>query len=237
MIFHPITGGGASGLSVKAYADESVLPQTAASGALAVISSVGVGNVFVQIPEPSAPKDGDLWISYKASGELVTTAGAFLFSPQKAYQYIGSAWTSVVLKVFNNGEWATTVGNEVIYSPGNEHTDITGGWVAGGSTTILNKTANNMRIAGGPATTAIKIDLTHYSTVKFSAQCLSGNPTELGVGVSQTEFTAKIYTGSNESSYVDRTVPVSSLNGEFYIIVNAKSESSPTDVNGVELLA
>jgi hypothetical protein len=238
MIFHPMIGGGsAAGISVKAYAEESALPQTAASGALAVISSVGVGNVFVQNPEPSAPKAGDLWVSYKPNGELAVTAGGFLFSPQKAYQYIGGAWSPVVLKAFSDGAWITTVGNEVIYSPGNEYADITGGWVAGSSSTTISKTANNLQIAAGPATTAVKIDLTHYSAVKFSAQCLSGNATELGVGTSQTEFTAKISTSSNENNYVERTVPVSALNGEFYIIVYPKSSSSPTYVNGVELLA
>lgn len=237
MIFHPIIGGGAGSLNVTSYASVDGLPASAEDGAIAVISEVSVGDVHVQQSEPSEPKAGDLWIAYSFKGTLPITVGSITLFPRKAYQYNGTKWDAVELKVRNNGVWETSVGSEVIYSPGDEHVDMTGGWVSATAGSTVVKKETGMYIRGGPVATALKIDLTHYATVKFNVRCHSSIISEVGVGTEQDTLAVNVSTGASEKEAFERTVPVDSLKGEYYIIVNSRTSGSDTDVFGVELLA
>lgn len=236
MIFHPMIGGGGASISVKAYASADELPTTAKDGAIAVISAIPVGTVFVQSTEPSAAKNGALWILFAANGTLPTVGGNVIIYPQRAFQYTDGAWTALPMKVYKDGLWVDATGDVVIYTPSDEAEEITGGWYATSAAQIV-KNANGMEIYNGFVSTALKIDLTHYSLLKVDVRCRSGASSFVGIGTTQTEFVASTETGKDESTYFTRVVDLEAVTGEYYILIQSRSSSTPLYISKVELIA
>lgn len=235
MIFHPMIGGGAS-ISVKAYASADELPITAKDGAIAVISHTAVAKVYAQSVEPAEPKAGDLWILFAANGTLPAVGGNVVIYPQKSYQYTDGAWTAIPMKVYKDGSWVDATADAVIYTPSDEVEEITGGWHATSATQIV-KNANGMEIYSGFVSTALKIDLTHYSLLKVEVRCRSGATSFVGIGTTQTAFVASTETGKDESTYFTRVVDLEAVKGEYYILIQSRSSSTATYVSKIELIA
>lgn len=120
--------------------------------------------------------------------------------------------------------------NGEFYERGNQYTDITGGWQKTGDGTFsLNE--SDMQI--GPAiygsavrgTTINKVDISGYSSLKFTYTCTNGaayvragiatitSPSDSGGWVSYVGF-------STTSSEKVATLDVSSLTGSYYIVVS-----------------
>lgn len=229
-----ITGGG--GISVSAYATEDDLPSDAEDGTIAVISTTAVGNVYVQGEEPNEAQEGDVWILFAANGTLPAVGGNVIIYPQRAYQYTDGAWTAVAMKVYKDGTWVDATADVVIYTPSNEAEEITGGWYAA-SATGLTKNTNGMEIYSGFVSTALKIDLTHYSLLKVDVRCRSGANSYVGIGTTPTAFVASTETGKDESTYFTRVVDLEAVTGEYYILIQSRSSSTATYVSKVELIA
>lgn len=120
----------------------------------------------------------------------------------------------------------------VLYSPGDEHTAITGGWVSKRACTITKDEYNLYVVAtekytdnAGVFATANKIDLTHYSRLYYDAKNGASADGYFGIGVwasipavgtnpvpyaaAYVEFKAN----TTAESYID----VSSLSGNYYV--------------------
>ena len=236
MIFHPFLGAGTKGAKVKAYSSEEKLPSAAKDGTMAVISATSVGNVYVQNTSPSTPSAQDLLIVFSANGNLPAVVGDVVLYPNAAVQYLNGSWTRVPLKIFIKGAWHDAVADTVLYSNGNEAQDITGGWYASSALEFI-KEASRLTIASGVVSTVLRVDLTYYSALKVKVQCTSGNPSYIGIGRTPTYIEIQTATGSNESSASTRVVDLSGVEGEYYILVQSRSEGSPTYVYSVELIA
>lgn len=227
-----IKGGG---VTAEAYESEDALPSSATDGEIAVISSTAVGEVYVQNEEPGEPQEGDVWVTFVIAGNVPVVAGNVTIYPMKAFQYIDGVWASVDMKMYKDGEWVAGAVDTVIYMPGNEAEDITGGWEASSSLN-LRKETTRMAFDQGFVSTAKKIDLTPYSLLSVYVQCPSGAWSNVGVGNTQTEFVASTQTGMNESAPATRTVPLDGLEGEYYILLESRSASTATYVYKVELI-
>ena len=120
----------------------------------------------------------------------------------------------------------------MLYSPGNEHTAITGGWVSKRACTITKNTDNLYVVAtmtydanSGVFATANKIDLTHYSRLYYNARNDASEDGYFGVGVwasipavgtNPVPYAAAyvaLKANTSEESYID----ISSLSGEYYV--------------------
>ena len=236
MIFHPILGGSAFGIDIKSYASEEVLPSKAKDGTLAVLSESSVGNVYVQNYFPDNPKNKDLWIAFSGMGQIPAIVGSVVLYPLKAYQYLNNTWGEADLRVHFSGVWYEPVADLTLYSYGDEVTDVTGGWYAS-SALELAKEGTRLVFSAGVVSTVRKFDLTHYSALKVDVQCTSGNSSYIGIGSKSTYIETQTATGSNESSESTRVVDLSGVDGEYYILVQSRSEGSPTYVYRVELIA
>ena len=233
MIFHPMIGGGASGLSVKSYASEEDLPVTAKDGDIAVISTTNIGKAYVQSTEPTEAKSGDVWITFTATGSLPAVTGGAVIHPKKEKQYNGSEWVGVPVFVFNSGKWNSPV--LVLLDRENTADETTGGWAVFkyGNVTI-EKTADGYEIAGqnggyqkGAIQTVNKIDVTDYKKLVFSGNVIRHNTygdTRLGlmdkVGTIQHDFESGFlaYTApAAGSAEYTATLDVSSYSGDYYI--------------------
>ena len=120
----------------------------------------------------------------------------------------------------------------VLYSAGDEHTAITGGWVSKRACTITKNTDNLYVVAtmtytvnSGVFATANKIDLSHYSRLYYNARNDASEDGYFGVGVwasipavgtdpipSAAAYVA-LKANTSEESYID----ISSLSGEYYV--------------------
>ena len=235
--FLPIAKSQTNGnFNIISYASEEVLPSTANEGDIAVISTVPFENTYIQDFEPVAQKNGDLWIYFAASGTLPAIVGNVIIYPHKAYQYIDGAWSAVIMKVYKDGTWINTASDVVIYTPGDEVGDITGGWYAS-SSTDFQTVATGMQIYNGFVSTALKVDLTHYSLLKMEVYCPSGSNSYVGIGTTPTAFVASTATGTDEGAYFTRAVDLKAVTGEYYIMIQSRSSSTPTYVRKVELIA
>ena len=140
------------------------------------------------------------------------------------------------MKVYKDGTWLDATGDVVIYVPSDEAEEVTGGWYPSSSTTF-SKEASRMTIYNGFVSTAFKIDLTHYSFLKVEVCCPSGSTSYIGIGTTPTAFVASSATGANEVDYFARVIDLEAITGEYYIMIQSRSNSTPTYVRKVELIA
>ena len=224
------------GVVVKAYESEDALPSSADDGEIALISSTAVANVYAQSTEPNEQQEGNVWIVFAANGKLPAVGGNVIIYPQKAYQYKDGAWDSVAMKVYKDGMWVDATADAVIYEPGNEAEEITGGWYAASAKGLI-KSAYGMGIYDGFVSTALKIDLTHYSLLKVNVICESGASSYVGIGSVPTEFVASTATGGSETAAFTRVVDLEAITGNYYIMIQSRSGSAQTTVYKVELIA
>lgn len=98
-------GGGAK-LNLKAYASASDLPASEKEGAVAVITSTAIGDVYAAADAPTAPAAGDVWVWLGGSNRCEIDLGKnILLPPRAAYQYSGSAWTALDSYVYTASAW------------------------------------------------------------------------------------------------------------------------------------
>ena len=236
MIFNSVFDAGSIKAKIKVYASEKDLPTKADEGAIAIISGERIRNVYVQNFLPDDPSPNDLAIAYSSRGLLSANVGNVVIYPQKAYQYLDAEWVEVPMKVYSSGEWYDVVVDAVLYSYGDEAYDITGGWYAS-SAAEIEKEPDRMTFYWGAVSTALKVNLTHYSLLKVDVCCKSGNPTYVGIGRTPTSFVTYSTTGTNEPEAVTRVVNLEGITGEYYVLIESRSEGSPTYVYNVELIA
>ena len=82
---------------------------------------------------PENPEIGMVWIAIGSSSQYPFNAikqNEIYIYPATAKQYIDDGWVTKTAMTYYNSEWKTW--ELVLYEPGNECTDITGGWKAAG---------------------------------------------------------------------------------------------------------
>ena len=69
MIFNMVGGGKEKASKVISVANASALPSSADVGTIAIISSIAVNDVYVNVTAPATPETGDVWITPDAAAE------------------------------------------------------------------------------------------------------------------------------------------------------------------------
>jgi hypothetical protein len=197
--------GGGAGVKLKpvAYASVLQLPASADDGALAVITTTGIGYITVDKDQPATAAAGDLWLKTGFVGR-----SALLLSPKplvKSYpftamQYIGGAWTFVRVFVYSGG-WLEL--RAWLYDAGDMHTEHGGAFVndyiegSYGSITYGASYISIVRTIAGSRTSIRKansIDLTQFKTLKAVVQ-ISGS-------FSSPQFSLRVFDGSTQIAIV-----------------------------------
>lgn len=187
--------------------------------------------------QPANPTEGMVWITICTSSSAEFNAlkkNGIQVYPVSAKQYISGAWVDKTASSYQGGAWKDWM--IILYEPGNEHTDITGGWnnsarwfsKSGGTYTLGSYTLNSdgltISLSGKKDVFVYaknKIDLTDVRKIEFTV-------TNVYIEGADRTYLAVCTAVGNETmhnavaqSYIAKagtfSLDVSSLSGAFYI--------------------
>lgn len=190
--------------------------------------------------EPDEPYEGMVWIETASISNVAINAinaNELVVRLVKAQYYHNNNWVLVNTKVYQNGGWLAPSVDTIIYVPGDEAEGITGGWYASNAKTFT-KAADGLQFLNGYVSTVLKIDVTQFTELEFTARCASQNAYSLlGVGDTPTSLVASVQTGTAQSVMQKYTLSLEGLSGEYYIVMHSSSGSALTYVSKIELKA
>lgn len=251
-----IRAGGGASLNVIAASSFSALPETADEGTMAVITDTAIGAVYVQKAQPETAAAGDIFISTAANLHTVDIAGdegSLQIPLGFVHVWNGTAWEQAEAYFHTDGKWIPQSNIVYLYNAGSVNEQITGGWIAaeGGGTATMN--AANMRLVISSSTgirkhvaTTNMIDLTGYATLhvvanfaSLSVDSSTAPSLRLGVSTNQNANLASITTKA-EKAYTAKgektlSYDVSSLDGEYYVIVGVGWPTATVNITQVWL--
>lgn len=232
-----MNGGGGASLNFKVVGGTAE-PANPKENTIWVDTDIEITKWLFSATEPEEPSEGMVWFATDTSSSIQFNAlkkNDFTVYPCGARQYVDGMWINKIAKIYQGGEWINLL--LYLYTAGDEHTEITGGWVAmklprsagtiseGDKGEMLTVTRESTGLTlyagwgGGILYCQNKIDLTHFKTLTFT-----------GIGLTNETFRVQllIWTalGSHWDSnkvayhYVDANVvsiDVSSLSGEYII--------------------
>lgn len=236
MIFHPVFGGGEK-LQFRVVGG-STTPASAKENDIWVKTSTAISEWQLSPLTPSSPVENMVWIRTAQTADTSVDAldkNAIILYPAQAKQYVSGAWTTIDMKVYQNGSWVTVTSDAVIYSPENEATDITGGWYSTAASYVTN--SGGMEVTNGYALTRYNIDMTGYSKMLVKLYNVSSKAGEVGVGNSNGTFVAKVSSGYSHTAYTYVEVPLDGVDGSYCVLIRALSTSGALKVSRVELIA
>ena len=166
MIFNMVGGGKEKASKVISVANASALPSSADVGTIAVISSIAVNDVYVNVTAPATPETGDVWITPDAAAENWSyIIGNAVIPFVTVQQYNGSAWVKVDTYQYDGSEWVA--GSWYLLDGSTEGVPWSTYYAYGGKAA---KVSTGYKITGanggnqpGAIQTSSKVNLTGYS--------------------------------------------------------------------------
>ena len=139
---------------------------------------------------PASPAEGTVWITTGSVSRIVINLlkkNALYVYPQVAKQYIAGLWVNRDSACYQNDEW-TDMWFGQLYTPGNEWTEVTGGWASVGKksysgsgakakapTITRTVSAITAEVSGAGVFYPVnKIDLTDFDTLTFRGEFTRG---------------------------------------------------------------
>lgn len=252
-------GSGSGGLNVTLIAS-TTQPINPAENTIWINSSVAINGWAFASAAPTGAQDGAVWIQTTTDSTVAFNAakkGVLMVYPLMCKQRISGAWTEVTAKSFINGAWRDWL--VYLYSPGNPHEELTGGWegkahrrqdtvdgwAVGSYAPTITQGTESMTVTlaappnynySGSARTVNKVDLTNFDQIIFNLT-FPGSIVYVYVTQSATGYDAvkslAVTGGTNKAVSLD----VSDLSGEYYVGINllAGSSTVTVNVNKVEL--
>ena len=230
--------GGGSGASmnytVKAYAALADLPAAGKTNEIAVITSTAIGAHTFAVTQPTARADGtalqagDVWLATGSQSNFPFNAlrknGLYVYG-QFAFQYDGTAWQSVTVKIWYGGTWVDWA--LLLYHAGNECAGVTGGWLSyQNQTGSVTKNASNLvlytqRTDGNSVAriaTNNAIDFSTISTLKMLYTQVGGSNATRSFGVGASQYNTSLASAvPDDGTLVVASVDVSAIDGYAYV--------------------
>lgn len=219
-------GGGAK-LKATAYSTAANLPASAKEGALAVITSTAIGDMFVSADQPTSPSSGDVWV-WIGGDSLAPIALTDLFTihPRVVYQYSGSAWVLLESYVYTGSTWQEVT--LFLYEDGTFFIVSAGMTKTIGDTVTLNSTYiycadgsgrgeyGRLRVYFSDVVDLTDVDIV---TMKYDWTTSGGsNPYfRLEIATNKTGSVVAYTQSSSQGTNKTTSVNVASLSGLYYI--------------------
>lgn len=250
-------GGAALNFKVVAYAsEEALLAATPAENTIGVITTNKITGYSFSAEALAEAVEGMVWFNIGTSSQVAFSAtkkNPIMVYPLSAKQYVDGALGDVTCWTYQNGAWVEWATPGLLYDSGNENIGLTGGWVAGtpvvynSSFTLAGSLDMSIddsglltateTVANGNSVLYMKnpIDLSNYSTLKFtgsyysanSLHCMLGIWTEFGV-YKDDNIAAKLSSTSTSKNRDTYVVDVSKLSGPhmigFYMFGTSSSQ-------------
>ncbi len=190
-------------------------PLTPDENTIWVQTGTAVSGYRFDAAQPETAEEGMVWFCAGQSGTISFNAlkeNGIILYPTRAMQYVGGAWSGVEAKIRQDGQWKNWW-DGLLYAPGNECTDVTGGWIAeaiprtsdgSASARTITSNADGLQVSGvsskgGIVRAANKINLTGRSSLIFEGSLT--NPSTGG-----TEFWCSICAWTEIGSYSQENV-------------------------------
>lgn len=236
-------GGGGTGLNFKVVGNPQ--PSNPIENTIWIDTDTPITSYIFSAVQPTG-EEGMVWISTGTSSTLAFNAlkkNGITVYPLGAKQYVSGAWVDKTAKSYKNGEWVEWIPEGMLYYRGNECDPVTGGWSAfvgfddrytlgsytEGSDRITLKLNGDLKcVSAAPAN---KIDLSKASTLIVNVK-RAPSEAEHGLYVTPVRTVSacdravakleELKTGKN-------VLDVSSLSGQYYIVLNIVKWDSSTD--------
>lgn len=248
--------GGGSGLNFSIVCD-SVEP-TPKENMIWVNTGTPLNGYAFASSAPTSPLNGMVWILTATTSTVAFNAakrGVLMVYPLMCKQYLSGAWTDVTAKSYINGAWTDWI--VYLYSPGNPHEELTGGWegkahrrvdtvdgwAVGSAAPTITQGSESMTVTlsaptyynySGSARTVNKIDLTNCDQIVFNLT-FPGSTVYVYVTQNDTSYDAvkqlAVTGGTNKVAVLD----VSDLSGEYYVGINLLAASSTVTVTVTQI--
>lgn len=226
-------GGGSGGLNFKVVGNPQ--PANAKENTIWVNTDTPVAGYYFSATQPENMAEGEVWILTGTESDVAFNAlkknGIHVY-PISSKQYVGGALVDKTVKSYQNGEWVDWWDGSTLYDNGDEVAAITGGWECVGGT--LTRNATNLHLSNqgtlvsnyGLVFTRNKIDLTSFSTLN----AIASRQTDYNADTSHIIITTEkannpVASVSVAGANQNVTIPLSSLNGEYYIGLRVSGSS------------
>lgn len=187
-------GGAGSGnlrFKVMPYATvESLLASAAAENTIGIVTTNKMTSWVVDSTVPATPSEGMVWISTGKASRIIINIlkkNVIYIYPQVVKQYVSGAWVILDSFCHQNKTW-TSLWFGQLYTPGNEWTEVTGGWTSVGKksysgsgakakapTITRTVSAITAEVSGAGVFYPVnKIDLTDFDTLTFRGEFTRG---------------------------------------------------------------
>jgi len=226
-------GGSPLNFKVVAYdTEEDLKAATPKENIVGVVTKNKITSWSFSFDVPSEPVEGMVWFAMGFNSIAVFNTlkkNTINVYPIYAQQYISGAWVDVSAMVCQGGDWAKCVAGLVLYSNGDEHEDITGGFVTyttgrgavtkgSGNIYLTIDTNDYLGVTTYSVVhTSKKIDLTHYRTLRVKYSCRDNSLNGKKIFVSDSSPLSIIAENSISTATTEVTLDISGLSGEHYV--------------------
>lgn len=133
--------GGANPLNFSVVGGDAK-PSIQKENTIWINTSTKISGWIIGSKQPENPKDGLAWIQTGDSGTNINALkkNEILLILSGAQQYVNGAWQKCAGEIYAEGKWTkfAATWNGELYDPGNQYTDITGGWSDSGWTSGMS---------------------------------------------------------------------------------------------------
>jgi len=240
--------GGGPGLELKVLGGTS--QPTGAANTIWVNTSTAINGYAFSASQPASPVSGMVWFLVGASSTApmdLDKKNTVMVYPNACYQYVSGAWTAKTAMTYLGGKWVDWW-NGQLYTPGNEWSAVTGGWVTkalkASSASSVSATAPTVtkgssdiyaaNTGGGILYCANKIDLSRFSTITFKGSFTRGGSqgincaafcwTALGSYYAYENVAASV--GLSAASGTELVLDVSGVSGSHYVGLGLTNSSA-----------
>ena len=251
MIFNMVTGCGSNvgiNLSIVAYPSEDAVPETSKENTIAVITDTPITSWAMSAEEPEEPIEGMVWVLTGTTSSVsfnILKKNCIKVYPLKTYQYVSGTWVEKESMSCQNGTWVDWF-NGLFFDNGDQCISVTGGWTNEGweynydSNAVISSTisSTHMTVTGdyigasqysktSIVGTVNKINIDNISKIYADIEITSAGTVYLGVTPTKNAAESGNAANTANASVGKHTleIDVSSLTGEYYIVLFASGTS------------
>lgn len=226
-------GSGSAGVNFKIVGG-TTQPTAARENTIWVNTDTTISGWVFSATEPTEPAAGMVWLKTGTYSNVEFNAlrkNGIQVYPLAAKQYIGSAWVEKTAYSYQGGSWVSWWDGE-IYSPGDLHETITGGWETqnghretvsiGGTGIVFRRDTSGQSGLSASVNTVNKIDITSYSSLIVTATWGTSKPGYVKIGLTDTPGAAPTFiaeTTADSSGEGTISLDISSVSGEHYVAI------------------
>lgn len=226
-------GSGSAGVNFKIVGG-ATQPTAARENTIWVNTDTTISGWAFSASAPAEPVEGLVWLQTGTYSNVEFNAlrkNWIQVYPLAAKQYINSAWVEKTAYSYQGGSWVSWWDGE-IYSPGDLHETITGGWATqnghretvaiGGTGIVFSRDTSGQSGLSASVNTVNKINVASYSSLIVTATWGTSKPGYVKIGLTDTPGAAPTFIAeatADSSGEGTISLDISSVSGEHYVAI------------------